>query len=167
MVTVYKKISIQLCFATTISGPRECITRTRALSGLFSPFRKQNGQKSKCVNLYTNLHLSVLISGSLKNVFIFLRQFFITVIHVIMIICISLFHDHKIILNFESFKIKFTIRHSIVTRIWHFIVTKRLWKSSIAIYQMSKFTRSDDVCLFFQIAKSPPFYSMHISSLPC
>lgn len=34
-----------------------------------------------------------------------------------MIICISLFHDHKIILNFESFKIKFTIRHSIVTRI--------------------------------------------------
>lgn len=79
-----------------------------------------------------------------------------------MIICISLFHDHKIILNFESFKIIFTIRHSIVTRIRHFIVTKRLWKSSIAIYQMSKFTRSDDVCLFFQITKSPPFYSMHI-----
>lgn len=102
------------------------------------------------------------MSGSLKNVFIFLRQFFITVFHVIMIICISLFHDHKTILNFESFKIIFTIRHSIVTRIRHFIVTKRLWKSSIAIYQMSKFTRSDDVCLFFQIAKSPPFYSMHI-----
>lgn len=110
------------------------------------------------------------MSGSLKNVFIFLRQFFITVFHVIMIICISLYHDHKIILNFESCKIKFTIRHSIVmwirhsivTRIRHFIVTKRLWKSSIAIYQMSKFTRSDDVCLFFQITKSPPFYSMHI-----
>lgn len=79
-----------------------------------------------------------------------------------MIICISLYHDHKITLNFESCKIKFTIRHSIVTRIRHFIVTKRLWKSSIAIYQMSKFTRSDDVCLFFQITKSPPFYSMHI-----
>lgn len=35
------------------------------------------------------------MSGSLKNVFIFLRQFFITVFHVIMIICISLYHDHK------------------------------------------------------------------------
>lgn len=102
------------------------------------------------------------MSGSLKCIYFSKTVFFITVFHVIMIICISLYHEHKIILNFESCKIKFTIRHSIVMWIRHFIVTKRLWKSSIAIYQMSKFTRSVDVCLFFQITKSPPFYSMHI-----